>query len=246
MTKEQLIAAYWVEDGRLKVRAPFAEEVRQTCRALGGKWDSIHKHWILPLARLPEIRDRYLGTVDGPLVRVSVPVSSLVGYQVLRIGFYVVASRRDRDSVVDLYADLVAGTLPTSGGSVKNPSVSASADAVFEFWVPADFAEANKLTVVATQPVAPPPIADGYKANFATLKLAAECGDLALVSVLRKSDYTPAVLVCAMQQNDNGTVGAVPLAIMCDENPYEQFLDPTADVGTLERETAPVAGDLPA
>lgn len=34
-------------------------------------------------------------------------------------------------------------------------------------------------------------------------------------------------LVCAMQHNDDGTLTPIPLAVMVEGNPFEDFEDPT-------------------
>jgi hypothetical protein len=74
----------------------------------------------------------------------------------------------------------------------------------------------------------PPPLTEGYKANFATLQRADANGDLALISAVRKKDRKPVALVCAMHANEDDTLTPVPLAVMCEGNPFEDFEDPTA------------------
>jgi hypothetical protein len=64
------------------------------------------------------------------------------------VGWYILAGRRSRDSRADIYAELVAGTIPSSGGSVKHPSVNQSDDALFRLWVPRDFAIARNLKII--------------------------------------------------------------------------------------------------
>jgi hypothetical protein len=73
----------------------------------------------------------------------------------------------------------------------------------------------------------PPPLSDSYAANFKTLKKASDHGDIALVSAIRKADGKPVALVCAMQRNPDETITPVPLAVMCEGNPFEDFEDPT-------------------
>jgi hypothetical protein len=73
------------------------------------------------------------------------------------------------------------------------------------------------------------PLRDGDKANFATLRRAANADDLALVSSVRKSDGQQVALVCAMQVNEDETITPVPLAVMVEGDPFELFEDPTAD-----------------
>ena len=76
-------------------------------------------------------------------------------------------------------------------------------------------------------PKTPPALMPGYRTNFNTLKQACAHGDLCLVSAIRKSDQQPVALVCAMQANDDGTFTPVPLAVMCEGDPFEDFEDPT-------------------
>lgn len=71
----------------------------------------------------------------------------------------------------------------------------------------------------------PPPIADGYKTNFETLKRACNDGNLALMSAIRKSDQQPVVLVCAVNRVKGGYDFA-PLAVMCEGNPFDDFEPP--------------------
>lgn len=76
-------------------------------------------------------------------------------------------------------------------------------------------------------PTTPPRLLPGYRKNFNTLLRAAKADDLALVSAIRKADQAPVALVCAMQRNDDESISPVPLAVMCEGNPYEDFEDPT-------------------
>jgi hypothetical protein len=73
----------------------------------------------------------------------------------------------------------------------------------------------------------PPKLRKGDKANFHTLLRATDNEDLALVSAIRKADRAAVALVCAMQQDKDGTITPVPLATMVEGNPYELFEDPT-------------------
>ena len=73
----------------------------------------------------------------------------------------------------------------------------------------------------------PPKLTLGYKANFKVLKSAAANGDLAIVSAIRKVDQKPVALLCATQRNADKTVSMIPLAVMCEGNPFEDFEDPT-------------------
>ena len=73
----------------------------------------------------------------------------------------------------------------------------------------------------------PPPLLPGYHRNFNTLLLAADNADLCLVSATRRADQKPVALVCARQRNEDETFTPVPLAVMCEGNPFEDFDDPT-------------------
>ena len=65
------------------------------------------------------------------------------------------------------------------------------------------------------------------RANFETLRRAVGNEDIALVSAIRKVDGKSVALVCAMQHNDDGTLTPIPLAVMVEGNPFEDFEDPT-------------------
>jgi hypothetical protein len=73
----------------------------------------------------------------------------------------------------------------------------------------------------------PPKLLKAYVNNFSTLKGADSDGNLALVSAIRKADKKPVALVCAMSKNEDGTITPIPLAVMCEGNPFEDFEDPT-------------------
>jgi len=73
----------------------------------------------------------------------------------------------------------------------------------------------------------PPPLLPGYRRNFDTLLLAADNAALCLVSAIRRADRKPIALVCARQRNEDETFTPVPLAVLCEGNPYVDFEDPT-------------------
>lgn len=72
----------------------------------------------------------------------------------------------------------------------------------------------------------PPKLRPGQRANFETLRTAAQANDLALVSCRRKDGSAVAVL-CAMQTNEDGTISPIPLAYQFAGNPYDELEDPT-------------------
>ena len=79
---------------------------------------------------------------------------------------------------------------------------------------------------MSDEPKTPPPIREGDRTNFETIKRAHDAGDLCLVSAIRKSDGAAVALVCAMGF-DGEFYRPTPLAVMVEGNPYELFEDPT-------------------
>jgi hypothetical protein len=72
----------------------------------------------------------------------------------------------------------------------------------------------------------PPPLGAADRANFNTLLAAVAHDDLALVSAIRKVDRKPVGLVCAMARKGKWII-PMPLAVMIEGNPFEDFEDPT-------------------
>jgi hypothetical protein len=73
-------------------------------------------------------------------------------------------------------------------------------------------------------------LTDPEKQNFETLKTASNNGGLALVSSRRKRDGAEVALVCAMNVEEHDgekMLCPVPLAVLIEGNPYEDFEDPT-------------------
>ena len=81
----------------------------------------------------------------------------------------------------------------------------------------------------------PPKLTEGQVLNFETLKRACLDGNLALISAIRKADQKPVALVCAMNKDGEAYMPA-PLAVLIEDNPYELFEDPLADIDTEEEE----------
>lgn len=169
------MTATWTEaDGKLLVKTPYCEAVVEQCRKWGGKWDKAANGWLLPKTRLAAVRD-LLGDPASGLVEVEVreKSESRPGYDVTdnsyHLGWHVLASRRGRDSAADLYADLVDGEIPESGGSTKYPLVNGK-DCAFRLTVPADFASRLGLAVVSAAAPASPLAAfsdDDFRAEYA-------------------------------------------------------------------------------
>ena len=171
-----MISSYEVSGGKIKIKTPYCDEIVATCRSWAGKFDKSAEAWIVPETRLEAVQAALGKDVDDQ-VEIEVEKKDWSGYAQIRVGWFVLAGRRGRDYGADVYADLVAGSIPSSGGSVKNPAVAASEDARFRLWVPRDFAVKNGLTIVsdphAETPIAEPinPLAqysdDDIRAEFA-------------------------------------------------------------------------------
>lgn len=153
-----MISSYEIRDGKIFIKTPYCNDVVATCRSWAGRFDKSAEAWIVPVTRLEAVQARIGKDLDDQ-VEVEVSQKDWEGYQQIHVGWHVLAGRRGRDYRADVYADLVAGAIPSSGGSVKNPAVSASADARFRLWVPRDFAVTGCLRIV-TDPHADTPIAD--------------------------------------------------------------------------------------
>src|SRR4051794_35575357 len=72
----------------------------------------------------------------------------------------------------------------------------------------------------------PGPLLQADKANFETLLRAHTNQDLALVSAVRKNDQKPVALLCAMSRQGKW-IRPIPLAVMIEGDPFEDFEDPT-------------------
>jgi hypothetical protein len=72
----------------------------------------------------------------------------------------------------------------------------------------------------------PPALAKADRANFSTLLKATANEDLALLSAIRKRDQKPVALVCAMAR-EGELIMPMPVAVMIEGNPFEDFEDPT-------------------
>lgn len=140
--------------GSIQIRGPYSTINNDAWRALGGKYSQ--GAWHLPDNSTTRETVAQLFGAKSDLVEVLVPLSRADGSQTLQIGGYVLASRRSRDSRAELPdgVSLAAGSLPRSGGSVKNPRVAADTDTVFRLACRTSFADAHGLQPAAT-PAAP-------------------------------------------------------------------------------------------
>lgn len=73
-------------------------------------------------------------------------------------------------------------------------------------------------------------IAEGHKANFETLKQAAEDGNLAIMDCQDKETGKQVIVICAVGF-DGDEYTMVPLAKMFDGDPYEELNPPGTESG---------------
>jgi len=141
---EKKLNAKYVENGDvLEVYTPFSWNVVRESKALGGKFNREKSCWTFPKERLFKIQEK-LGK-RGEIVKAKVPISKTEGKDSITIGWYVLASRKSRDSQANINSTLISGEIPNSGGSMKYPSVNASNDSVFSVCMYRDFAEKQGL-----------------------------------------------------------------------------------------------------
>lgn len=67
-------------------------------------------------------------------------------------------------------------------------------------------------------------ITEHQKANFETLKLAFQRGDVALMECFDKQEGQTVVVICAVDRREEATF--VPFAKFFNGNPYEQLVPP--------------------
>jgi len=72
------------------------------------------------------------------------------------------------------------------------------------------------------------PLRKGDKRNFQTILEAAEHGDLALVSAVRKADDADVALVCAMGRDETHSY-PIPIAVMVEGSPFTTYHDPAGE-----------------
>jgi hypothetical protein len=142
-----------VVGGRLRLFSQYSPELIRRVRAVGGKW--IVGCWEFPL----EAGNRVIGDLFGcseNTVRVRVKRNSdafPLGWEevdnCVLLGGYVLARRNSRDDAVAFVEDLMVGSVPAYGGSVKNPRVNLTEDAEFELEVRVDFAQSNGLEIIS-------------------------------------------------------------------------------------------------
>ena len=156
-----MLSSYEVVGNKIHVKTGYSEDVVATCRKWGGAFDKTAGVWIVAATRLLEIQE-HLGKDLTDQVEIEVGMDQIEGYAQIRHGWYVLASRMGRDSRANIYADLVAGEIPSFGGSMKNPKVGPSSDARFRLWVARDFAVANNSDIV-TDPLTNTPTTETPK-----------------------------------------------------------------------------------
>jgi antitoxin component HigA of HigAB toxin-antitoxin module len=136
-----------VTESGVSVTGPYSESNNTVYRSLGGKFAG--GHWTLPDNQTTRETLAELFGTKSEIVEVLVPRDATTGGKIAQIGGYVLASRRGRDYRVEMPdgVSLAAGHFRSSGGSVKNPSVSLDSDVVFRLSCRWSFAESHGLEI---------------------------------------------------------------------------------------------------
>lgn len=135
-----------VDGNRILVIGPYSEPNNTVYRSIGGQFNRSVGGWSLPISRLPDVVSMF-GDFNSDFVEAEANADKLWDGPQLQIGGYVLATRRGRDYAARLApgVELISGSLPPRGGSVKNPCVNCSSDACFALLVPKDFALVHDL-----------------------------------------------------------------------------------------------------
>lgn len=83
-----------------------------------------------------------------------------------------------------------------------------------------------------------PPVPKGHQTNLDTINRASQLGDLALMQFYAHGERDAVTVLCAMQQNRDGTITPVPLARMFPGNPFEILEAPFDGDGEKAKEDA--------
>lgn len=141
---------YTIVNDVIKLTITYSPTIIAELKKVGGKWNPLEKVWELPLTRLDFV-EANIGKLDSKVVKAQVTYEQAESVEnEYKMGFYKIACRENRDSNAHLTAILIRGTIPSTGGSVKNPRVSASEDSIFEIECYEDFAIAHNLTISQT------------------------------------------------------------------------------------------------
>lgn len=146
--------------GEIEIIAPYSTENNDKFRSRGGKYDR-ERGWYFPETPATEEMILSLWGQESPLCTVAIRPEDCesCGNQ-LKLGGYVVASRRGRDYRVEMSEGVAiySGEFERSGGSVKSPRVTWSGDVLLHVVMRQSFAQAHGLQIVsgdAQEPVNP-------------------------------------------------------------------------------------------
>ena len=139
-----------VTSNGIQVTGPFSAANNTRYRELGGKFQG--GSWMLPDNETSRLAVSEMFGSKSELVQVLIPDDIArggdTGATVQYCG-YVLASRRGRDYRVQMPegVSLAEGSFPSSGGSMKNPSVNAASGTVYRLICRRSFAEQNNLQI---------------------------------------------------------------------------------------------------
>ena len=83
------------------------------------------------------------------------------------------------------------------------------------------------------------PINESEKRNFDTLIAAMRADRVCLVSTFDHQDQQPAILICAVNCSPDAyePIELIPLARLCDGNPYDRFSPPSYESSSQTKGT---------
>lgn len=143
-----MLAKYTIENDTISIFTQFSDNIVEDLRKIGGKWNNPKKVWELPLGRLEHIENQ-IGSLRSKICTVQIEMNQVDhNGKAVEVGYYVLARRKERDYNANILATLIAGTIPTYGGSTKYPRVAPSEDSVFEFECYEDFAIRRNLKII--------------------------------------------------------------------------------------------------
>ena len=141
-----------IEDGKITITGPFSGTNNEIYRKIGGKF--VEGRWFIPDSQPAREKIAELFGAKSEIVTIAVPADSVVENKYhggrIQVGGYVIASRRRKDSEVELPRGVIVavGSLSHRGGSYNYPEVAASDDVVFHVNVRRAFAEKSGFEIV--------------------------------------------------------------------------------------------------
>ena len=85
-------------------------------------------------------------------------------------------------------------------------------------------------------------ITEFEKRNLDTLISAVKSDRVCLISTFDLQEQQPATLICAVNYSPDAheSIEFIPLARLCDGNPYDRFMPPGGELPSLDQGTFPI------